>query len=268
MNIKELLEQFQENPIAYHRIYSMITKKVTTGILLSQLMYWDKQMKHQEFYKTDKDFCQELSMGMKEFRAAKVKLIKLEIITTNLKGVPAKTYYKVSIDKVIELISSMPKIGKLDCLKQANKNALNRQTIYTENTTKNTSDIATPLQSVVNYFYELKGWDYKEKKFKLIYARYTKPAKELLELCDGNIKEAKYCIKKVQEWADSRDLNWSIGTIFKQWYDIDKLLPKVKEKKPYFEGDRMFKSGNKWNVIMPNGEIKKFAGDFNKIEYK
>ena len=30
----------------------------------------------------------------------------------------------------------------------------------------------------------------------------------------------------------------------------------------------MFKNGNQWNVIMPNGEIKKFAGDFNKIEYK
>ncbi len=268
MDIKYLLEQFQENPIAYHRIYSIITNGTSTGILLSQIMYWDKKMYHKEFYKTDKDFCIELSMGQKEFRNAKNRLILLGIIETNLKGVPAKTYYKVNREKILDLISSLAQRDKLVWPKGTNKISPKGQTIYTENTSETTTNIATPLQSVVNYFYELKGWDYKDKKYKSIYARYTKPAKELLELCDGNINEAKFCIKKVCDWAKSRDLNWGIETVFKKWYDIDKLIPKAKEKKPYYEGNRMFKNGNQWNVIMENGEIKKFAGNINDIKYK
>lgn len=268
MDNKYLLEQYQENPIAFHRIYSTITKGVATGLLFSQLMYWDKVMKHQDFYKTDKDFCNELSIGMKEFRNSKAKLVKLGLVETYLKGVPAKTYYKVNRDALLDMISSLAQRDKLDCPKGTNKNSQKGQTIYTENTSEITSDIATPLQSVVNYFYELKGWDYKEKKYKSIYARYTKPAKELLELCDGNIKEAQFCIKKVCDWANSRDLDWGIETVFKKWYDIDKLMPARKEKKPYYMGNRMFKMGNQWKVIMPNGEIKTYADNINKIEYK
>lgn len=268
MELKTLLEQYQDNPIAFYRIYSIITKGIATGLLFSQLMYWDKVMKHEDFYKTDKDFCNELSIGMKEFRNSKSKLIKLGLIETYLKGVPAKTYYKVNRDALLLMLSSLAQRDKLDWPKGINKNSQKGQTIYTENTAEIKSDIATPLQQVVNYFYELKNWDYKDKKYKSIYSRYTKPAKELLELCDGNIKEAQFCIKKVCDWANSRELDWGIETVFKKWYDIDKLLPQVKTKKAYYDGNRMFKNGNQWNVIMPNGEIKKFAGDFNKIEYK
>ena len=39
MDIKEVLEQFQELPIAYHKIYAKITGSITAGLLLSQLLY-------------------------------------------------------------------------------------------------------------------------------------------------------------------------------------------------------------------------------------
>jgi len=128
---------------------------------------------------------------------------------------------------------------------------------------------ALPLQ-LVNYFFELKGWANKDKDFyrkkKIIYARFTRPAKELVYLCDNDLEEAKFCLKKVAEWADSRELDWSIETVFKKWYDIDKLKPK--EKKPYHEGNRAFQMSGKWFLLMPNGEKMEFAGNEKEFIYK
>jgi len=102
-------------------------------------------MEHQDFYKTDKDFCNELSIGMKEFRNSKAKLVKLGLVETYLKGVPAKTYYKVNRDVLLDMISSLAQRDKLDCPKGTNKNSPKGQTIYTENTTKITTDILQRL---------------------------------------------------------------------------------------------------------------------------
>lgn len=268
MKAKEILKEFNRKPIVYFAIYADITGSVTAGVLLSQILYWWYTMGQKEFYKLDEDWCKELSFGLWELKGAKSKVKETGIVRIARKGNPAKTHYKVDEDRLEELISSCGKNQQQEVGKTTNKLLEKQTTIYTENTSEITSDIATPLQSVVNYFYELKNWDYKDKKYKSIYSRYTKPAKELLELCDGNIKEAQFCIKKVCDWANSRELDWGIETVFKKWYDIDKLLPQVKTKKAYYDGNRMFKNGNQWNVIMPNGEIKKFAGDFNKIQYK
>ena len=123
---------------------------------------------------------------------------------------------------------------------------------------------------IVNYFFELKGWADKEKGFykknKIIYSRFTKPAKELLELCDNDLLEAKDCLKKLSDWAISRDLDWSIETVFKKWYDLDKLQPK--EKRAYYKGDRVFKMSGKLYVLSANGEKREFAGNENEIIYK
>jgi len=130
---------------------------------------------------------------------------------------------------------------------------------------------AAKPQDVVNYFFELKGWANKEKNFykkqKIVYARFLRPAKELLYLCDGVLKDAQDCLDKVSKWATSRELDWSIETVFKKWYDLNDL--KEKEKKPYIEGMRAFQreGGYKWFVITGNGEIKEYVGD-QKVTYK
>ena len=40
-----LFDEFNERPIAYQRIYTRLTGKVTSGLLLSQLVYWAGAMK-------------------------------------------------------------------------------------------------------------------------------------------------------------------------------------------------------------------------------
>jgi hypothetical protein len=126
------------------------------------------------------------------------------------------------------------------------------------------------FQQIINYFFELKGWADKDKGFyeknKIIYGRFTRPAKDLLGLCDDDLEEAKLCVKKVSDWAESRDLDWSIETVFKKWYDLDQLKPK--EKKPYYKGNRVFEICGKKFVLMPNGEKLQFAGSEKEIIYK
>jgi len=111
------------------------------------------------------------------------------------------------------------------------------------------------VHSLVNYFFELKGWANKDKDFykkkKIIYGRFTSSSKQLLYLCDDDLHEAKSCLNKIKGWADTRSLGWSIETVFKKWYELDLLKPK--EKKPYWRGQRVFEINGKKYVLTHNG---------------
>jgi len=132
---------------------------------------------------------------------------------------------------------------------------------------KNKTKQKTDLQEVVDHFYILKGWDYKNPKYSKIYARFTRPASELLELTDGNVEESKRKITTIRDWAESRKLDWTIETVFKKWFDIPELKPA--EKKPYWDGQPMFKdTSGQWKVIMRDGTIKKFSSPESEITYE
>ncbi len=133
----------------------------------------------------------------------------------------------------------------------------------------------TDIQKIVNYYFETKGFSLEEikrnaKKKRIIYSRYTKPAKDLLDLT-GSVKEAKRAINRVAEWAKSRDLDYAIETVFKKWPEIEKLEPKKKKIKPYFRGDPMVwsEAKKKWFVICSKtGDWLEFAGDKKDIYWQ
>ena len=106
------------------------------------------------------------------------------------------------------------------------------------------------------------------RKRKIIYSRYTRPAKQLLELA-GSTEKAKEAINKVAEWAKSRDLDYAIETVFKKWLELDRLKPKEIVKKPFFRGQQMVWSQTRknWYVIDDNGEWLEFAGKESEIEW-
>lgn len=132
----------------------------------------------------------------------------------------------------------------------------------------------TDIQKIVNHYFYSKGLSLDEikknaKKRKIIYSRYTRPAKQLLELA-GSIKKAKNAIDKVAQWAQSRDLDYAIETVFKKWLELDKLKPKEIIKKPFYQGTPMIwsQTKNKWYVVNEEGDWREFAGDENDIEWK
>ncbi len=97
----------------------------------------------------------------------------------------------------------------------------------------------TAIQEIVNHFFYSKGLTLEKikgdaKKKKIIYSRYTRPAKQLLELA-GSVKQAKKAIDQVAQWANSRDLDYAIETVFKKWLELDRLKPKEVIKKAFFQ---------------------------------
>jgi len=132
----------------------------------------------------------------------------------------------------------------------------------------------TAIQQIVNYYFKTKGLNLKEikenaRKREIIYSRYTRPAKQLLELA-GSVPKAKKAIDKVARWAKSRDLDYAIETVFKKWLELDRLKPKEIVKKPFFHDNPMVwsKTKKKWYVISTDGEWKEFAGKESEIKWK
>lgn len=132
----------------------------------------------------------------------------------------------------------------------------------------------TAIQNVIAHFFASKGLGLQElkenaKKKKIIYSRFTKPAKQLLELA-GSIEKAKEAIDKVAQWANTRKLDYSIETVFKKWLELDRLKPKEIVKKPFYKGDPMIfsETKKKWFVISKYGEWLEFADKENTIEWK
>ena len=132
----------------------------------------------------------------------------------------------------------------------------------------------TDIQKIVNYYFSTKGLSLGEvkesaRKRKIIYSRFTRPAKQLLELA-GSLRKAKAAIKKVAAWAQSRGLDYSIETVFKKWLELDRLKPKEIVKKPYYRGDPMVwsETKKKWYVIDKSGNWLEFAGNESDVEWK
>jgi len=133
---------------------------------------------------------------------------------------------------------------------------------------------STAIQQIITHYFETKGVDLDQlkksaKKKKIVYSRFTRPAKQLLDLA-GSIEKAKKAIDVVADWANSRGLDYAIETVFKKWLELDRLKPKEVVKKPYFNGNPMVwsETQRKWYVISPEGEWLEFAGKESEIEWR
>jgi len=134
--------------------------------------------------------------------------------------------------------------------------------------------LANDIQRIVNHYFYTKGLTLREikksaKKKKIIYSRYVKPAKQLLDLA-GSLRKAIVAMDKVAEWAKSRNLDYTIETVFKKWLELDRLKPKEIVKKPYYQGNSMVwsETKKKWYVIDQAGNWLEFAGKESEIEWR
>jgi len=132
----------------------------------------------------------------------------------------------------------------------------------------------TAIQQIVTHYFEPKGLTLSElkesaKKKKIIYSRFTKPAKQLLELA-GSVEKAKEAIDKVASWAQSRKLDYAIETVFKKWLELSRLKPKEVVKKPFYDNNPMVwsQTKKKWFVITPDGRWLEFAAKEKEIEWR
>ena len=132
----------------------------------------------------------------------------------------------------------------------------------------------TAIQQIITHYFETKGLSLEElkrnaKKKKIVYSRFTKPAKQLLTLA-GSVEKAQETITKVAEWANSRGLDYAIETVFKKWLEMDRLKPKEAVQKPFYQDKPMWWSDvqKMWYVINDDGEFLEFAGKESDIEWR
>ena len=189
-------------------------------------------------YRKAAEILQALENNLAEFYGKEKKLPKIKGIGESIGG------------KIEELI----KTGKIKYLKELQED--------------------TAIRQVITCFFETKGVNLDElkrsaRKRDIVYSRYTKPAKQLIELA-GSPQKAKDAIKKVADWANSRKLDYAIETVFKKWLELDRLKPKEVVKKPFYRGDPMIWSENrkKWFVITAAGEWLEYADKEELIEWR
>lgn len=189
-------------------------------------------------------------------------------------NVTSRSNYKVTSEKSDDtkrLHQSTPKgnIMKLRKGVEHSRQDSIDKTVRQDNTTPPNPLKGEGAKDLVNYFFVLKGWNDKPKDFyskhKIIYARFMKPASQIMELCDKDFAYAKDRVERVFHWAESRELDWGLETVIKKFLDIDKLTEK--EKKPTWKGMPMYKRGGKWWVITDNGEHKQFTNKLSEIVY-
>lgn len=132
----------------------------------------------------------------------------------------------------------------------------------------------TAVRQIVTHYFQTKGLNLKEikkdaKKRKIVYSRFTRPAKQLLELA-GSTDKAKKAIDKVAEWANTRNLDYAIETVFKKWLELDRLKPKEIVKKPFYQGKPMIWSQTfkKWYVIDDDNTWLEFAAKESDIDWQ
>lgn len=108
------LKGLGEKVVAYRPVFTEIAGRLSAGVLLSQINYWWWTMKGKPFYKTDKDFCQELGMGLDEFKAAKKLLIEKGLIQVKKWGIPQRSNYFLEVDMVESALTSRREFHQLD----------------------------------------------------------------------------------------------------------------------------------------------------------
>lgn len=130
----------------------------------------------------------------------------------------------------------------------------------------------TPIQKIVNHYFLSKNITLEKlkedaRKKKIIYARFAKAAKDLLDLA-GSVSKAKGGITKVAKWATSRGLDYSIETVTKKWLELSRLKPKKIERKAFYDGRPMRQKDGRWYVVSDDGEWLEYNDAESKIEWR
>lgn len=94
--------------VAYRVIFARLVGSAAGGLLLGQALYWSERTTDASgwFWKTRQQWTDELGLTRREQEVARKRLRQLGILEERRRGVPAKLYYRVDIDKLISLLAA------------------------------------------------------------------------------------------------------------------------------------------------------------------
>lgn len=184
-HINGIIVQFSgvNNVIPIPRIYLEITGDYPAAALLNQMVYWSDKTKRNDgyFYKTNKEWQEELHLSKYQVSRATDKLKSLNLVETSLKkanGAPT-LHYKVDLDLLGDSIVKKLNNGKLRNLTMESKKTGQSLTeITTEITTEKDilSSVARPYAEIISYLNDKADKNFKytsEATKKFINGRYN-----------------------------------------------------------------------------------------------
>lgn len=156
-----------DRPIAFQRAFVDLGVGITGALMLSQCVYWHGRTSDKDgwFYKSQADWESETGMTRREQETARKRLQKAGFLEEKRKGVPAKLYFRVSVEaleKALKELSprmaesanqgctnsatSMAESAIQECTNPPNSEGGKRQSI-TEITTETTAEITAERSS-------------------------------------------------------------------------------------------------------------------------
>lgn len=229
-----------DRPVAFNREYKTITKSTNAALMLSQLSYWWKRKKGETIYKTISEFEDETGLSREEQDTAIKKLKSLNIITVELKGIPATRHFTINERELLKLLNQV-------CGVTANCDVGLPQTnteITTDTSTK-VEGVVTPPKPKTN---SIKGDVFAKARGDVGVSKIVESLTELMptKKLDGSDKEnrrrahnliQKYgldavlatikVIPKIPFWHDKVT---SCSSLLKHYNAITNSLPKMVEK--------------------------------------
>src|SRR3989344_7250963 len=131
---KKVLEMYSEKPIAFIPILAKISGSASSGLFISQLLYWyGKGNRGRWIYKTYNNFHSETYLSRREQENAISVWSKLGVLEKRVLGVPPTRHFCIDEDALIQLLDKAFDIGVND-----NSICSDEQNTITENTSENT----------------------------------------------------------------------------------------------------------------------------------
>jgi len=97
LDINAILLQKDEHPILFQPTYSRRLKSLPAGVVLSQLLYWNKAVGGRQFYKTDAEIIAETTVSTDQLKPIKKLLARVPGVHMELIGVPPRTNYRFDL---------------------------------------------------------------------------------------------------------------------------------------------------------------------------
>ena len=98
-----------DRPIAFHRCFVTLTGSVNAALMLSQAVYWQRRNEEGKWwFQTREKWTDETGLTRDEQETARKRLSKFPFWKEGLQGIPAKLYFFVDIELLIQTITNPP----------------------------------------------------------------------------------------------------------------------------------------------------------------
>ena len=107
----ELVKHFLTRPVAFHRSLVPVSGSIAGAVWLGQLIYWSDgrgKDKNGWIYKTQEEWERETCLSAFEQRSVRKVLKNNGVLEEELRGIPARIYYRLNLLKLAEIVSKPP----------------------------------------------------------------------------------------------------------------------------------------------------------------